>query len=265
MKISDIATQYKVDRNELEHFLRFNSNITVHESFRGISIDDSCDIPVIIDDFKFYQNKQAILRAMEASYPISSSTFDDFLSNRFNFIPSTSKTLDDIVISDTNCLDSLYQQFLSYQQGIPLKISDIQKYKVEADLTKQEAMAKMLISSGFTFEGYRIVKYSGYISGDDAIQVARGTHGLFSSATNVGESLMASLKEMRRQALKELKEAAYDLGCNAVIGVDFDYITLEPETANTSGGTTYLPYVFGVTANGNAVIIEKIETNIETN
>lgn len=119
MKISDIATQYKVDRNELEHFLRFNSNITVHESFRGISIDDSCDIPVIIDDFKFYQNKQAILRAMEASYPISSSTFDEFLSNRFNFIPSTSKTLDDIVISDTNCLDSLYQQFLSYQQGIP--------------------------------------------------------------------------------------------------------------------------------------------------
>lgn len=76
---------------------------------------------------------------------------------------------------------------------------------------------------------------------------------------------MVSLKQMRRQALKELKEAAYDLGCNAIIGVDFDYITLEPETANTSGGTTYLPYVFGVTANGNAVIIEKIETNIETN
>lgn len=58
-------------------------------------------------------------------------------------------------------------------------------------------------------------------------------------------------------ALAELKEAAYDLGCNAVIGVDFDYITLEPETANSKGGTTYLPYVFCVTANGNAVVIEK--------
>lgn len=120
-------------------------------------------------------------------------------------------------------------------------------------------MSRMLISSGFTFEGYRIVKYSGYISGDDAIQVDRGTHGFFSSVTNVGESLMVSLKQMRRQALKELKEAAYDLGCNAIIGVDFDYITLEPETANSSGGTTYLPYVFGVTANGNAVIIEKLK------
>ena len=68
---------------------------------------------------------------------------------------------------------------------------------------------------------------------------------------------MASLVQIRRNALNELKEAAYELGCNAVIGVDFDYLTLDPETANFNGGTTYLPYVFGVTANGNAVIIEK--------
>jgi len=39
--------------------------------------------------------------------------------------------------------------------------------------------------------------------------------------------------------------------------VDFDYLTLDPQTANSSGGTLYLPYVFGVTANGNAVIIEQ--------
>ena len=70
---------------------------------------------------------------------------------------------------------------------------------------------------------------------------------------------MASLTQIRRNAIAELKEAAYDLGCNAVIGVDFDYITLDPQTANLLGGTTYLPYVFGVTANGNAVIIEKID------
>ena len=70
---------------------------------------------------------------------------------------------------------------------------------------------------------------------------------------------MASLVQIRRNALRELKEAAYDLGCNAVIGVDFDYITLDPQTANIAGGTTYQPYVFCVTANGNAVVIEKID------
>lgn len=130
--------------------------------------------------------------------------------------------------------------------------------EAKAVAERKTAMANMLISSGFTFEGYSITKYSGYISGDDAISVDRGTQGFFSSATHVGASLMDSLKRMRRVALQELKEAAYDLGCNAIIGVDFDYITLEPETANSSGGTTYLPYVFGVTANGNAVIIEKM-------
>lgn len=131
------------------------------------------------------------------------------------------------------------------------------KKRVEGE--KQKALASMLITSGFNFDGYKIKKYSGYISGDDAISVDRGTSGIFSSATDVSESLTASLVKIRRQAIKELKEAAYDLGCNAVIGVDFDYITLEPETANSRGGTTYLPYVFCVTANGNAVIIEKEE------
>ena len=122
---------------------------------------------------------------------------------------------------------------------------------------KNAAMAQMLITSGFSFDGYRITKYYGYISGDDVIEIPRGREGIFATATNVGDALSASLVKIRRQALKELKEAAYDLGCNAVIGVDFDYITLEPETVNAGGGTLYLPYVFCVTANGNAVIIEK--------
>lgn len=126
----------------------------------------------------------------------------------------------------------------------------------EEDNKRKRAMAQMLITSGFNFDGYRITKYSGYISGDDAMTVSRG-----SSFTDGGvrDNLLASLTQIRRNALRELKEAAYDLGCNAVIGVDFDYITLDPQTANITGGTTYQPYVFCVTANGNAVIIEKIE------
>lgn len=131
-----------------------------------------------------------------------------------------------------------------------------QRIAQEEATKKKRAMAKMLITSGFNFDGYRITKYSGYISGDDAMTVNRG-----SSFTDGGvrDKLMESLTQIRRNALRELKEAAYDLGCNAVIGVDFDYITLDPQTANITGGTTYQPYVFCVTANGNAVIIEKIE------
>lgn len=126
------------------------------------------------------------------------------------------------------------------------------------DAEREAAIANILITSGFNFDGYRVVKYSGYISGDDAVSVNRG-YAIFGSGGNVKDKLMNSLVQIRRNALRELKEAAYDLGCNAVIGVDFDYLTLDPQTANLAGGTTYQPYVFGVTANGNAVIIEKIE------
>ena len=136
------------------------------------------------------------------------------------------------------------------------QIAEEKARQAEEDRIKKKAMAQMLITSGFNFDGYTIKKYSGYISGDDAMTVSRG-----SSFTDGGvrDNLLASLTQIRRNALRELKEAAYDLGCNAVIGVDFDYITLDPQTANLSGGTTYQPYVFCVTANGNAVIIEKDE------
>lgn len=122
---------------------------------------------------------------------------------------------------------------------------------------KQRALASMLITSGFNFDGYTITKYSGYISGDDAVQVDRPTHGWLGVTGNSGENLLSALVQIRRKALAELKEAAYALGCNAVIGVDFDYLTLDPETATSTGGTLYLPFLFAVTANGNAVVIEK--------
>ena len=126
---------------------------------------------------------------------------------------------------------------------------------------KREALAGMLITSGFSFDGFRITKYSGYISGDDALSINRSS-GWLSTPTDVSAKLMESLVTIRRNALAELKEAAFALGCNAVIGVDFDYITLDPETASGTGGTVYLPYVFGVTANGNAVIIERSDRNV---
>ncbi len=125
--------------------------------------------------------------------------------------------------------------------------------RIRKEQEKNEAISKMLISSGFNFEGYRIIKYSGYISGDDAVQIPRT--GFFEVSSN-GQNLTDALVKIRIQAIKELKEAAYELGCNAVVGVDFDYITLEPETASL-GKTVYEPYVICVTANGNAVVIEK--------
>lgn len=126
--------------------------------------------------------------------------------------------------------------------------------KASEDEEKERALAKILISSGFSFDGYRIVKYSGYISGDDCVTMPRDN---FWGSNKVADNLCGALVQIRRQAIKELKEAAYNLGCNAVIGVDFDYMTMDPQHASPMGATVYEPYVICVTANGNAVIIEK--------
>ncbi len=137
--------------------------------------------------------------------------------------------------------------------------------RIKKEIEEQEALnkaerdrkaAQILITSGFSFDGYRVVKYSGYISGDDVARISN--YDRLFEEDMIGQELCDSLVKIRRRALQELKEAAVDLGCNAVIGVDYDYITLEPQTNSIiTGRTVALPLVICVTANGNAVIIEK--------
>ena len=194
------------------------------------------------------------IREISRKYGINKDEFESFIRRsgaRF------SESFTGMDIDERQNIEAMVTDFRQYMFAIEQKEA-YQKMMIEkAEAEKREALASMLITSGFNFDGFTITKYSGYISGDDAVQIPRGREGLFSSATDVGSSLMESLVTIRRKALAELKEAAYALGCNAVIGVDFDYLTLDPETVNATGGTLYLPYVFGVTANGNAVIIEK--------
>lgn len=166
-------------------------------------------------------------------------------------------------LDDSYDLDDLIKVFKEDKADIEAAKAEERRLRAQFEKEKREALSQILITSGFNFDGYRVVKYSGYISGDDVVQIERGTSGMIFNATDVGEALSAALVKIRRNALQELKEAAYALGCNAIIGVDFDYITLDPETSNNAivseQRTVYLPYVFCVTANGNAVVIEKCE------
>ena len=175
-------------------------------------------------------------------------------------------------IDDSQDIGAMVVAFNAFQAEETARLAELEAQQREqsaqeqaaAELAaqqKQQALASMLITSGFGFDGFTITKYSGYISGDDAISMDRPTHGYWGGVKgNVGSDLLNSLTHIRRNALAELKEAAFALGCNAVIGVDFDYLTLDPETVNNKGGTLYLPFLFAVTANGNAVVIEKNKT-----
>ena len=165
---------------------------------------------------------------------------------------------EDLILQEQRKREELLRQEEKKKEEEKRKKEEEKRKKEEAeeDKRKKKAMAEMLITSGFTFDGYKITKYSGYISGDDCVTIPRSS---FLENNKAQDFLCGALVKIRRQALKELKEAAYDLGCNAVIGVDFDYLTMDPQHASALNGTVtvYEPYVICVTANGNAVVIEK--------
>lgn len=193
---------------------------------------------------------QMKFREISDKYHISISEIKNTVQNHPD-IPVSGlfqDTVDDSYVPD---LVAYYKVDLAEANAKAIQKEQEEKEKLEKELDKQKALASILVTSGFSFDGYTITKYSGYISGDDAKQIDRKYLFL-----NDGHYLTDLLVKIRIQALKELKEAAYDLGCNAVIGVDYDYLTFEPE--NGAGDKHYYePYVICVTANGNAVVIEK--------
>lgn len=202
------------------------------------------------------------VRDIVKSHQLNPEAFDRWIrQSEFQFKSGiTGLSVDDAV--DTNEMVLKFNQYLVQEKVLfgqeQERLASQRATEEQAALTKQSAMESMLITSGFNFEGYSITKYSGYISGDSAVSMDRPTQGWFSGVNkDVGSDLLTGLSDIRQKALTELKEAALSLGCNAVIGVDFDYLTLDPETASSGGGTLYLPFLFAVTANGNAVVIEK--------
>ena len=87
----------------------------------------------------------------------------------------------------------------------------------------------MLVSTTSLIEGKKIVEYYGIVTGE-AILGANIFKDIFSSIRDiVGGRSSSYEKELRKAkdiAIKEMIEAAQELGANAVIGVDLDYDTI---------------------------------------
>ena len=77
---------------------------------------------------------------------------------------------------------------------------------------------------------------------------------LFAGVRNVvggrSEAVQETMRDSRRTALYELKREAYEVGANAVVGVDLDYV----ELAGTGSSMVML------VASGTAVVIEETDS-----
>lgn len=84
----------------------------------------------------------------------------------------------------------------------------------------------MILTTTHNVEGKQITKYCGVVTGE-AIMGANLFKDLFASVRDIvgGRSATyeAELKRARDIALREVEQAARDLGANAVVGIDLDY------------------------------------------
>lgn len=121
--------------------------------------------------------------------------------------------------------------------------------RTEELVAEQQKAREQLLTTGYDFSGYKISKYLGIVSGE----VVLGTGFLSEFSASVSDLLGASswafeekLDTAKQAAVEKLTMKSVKAGGNAIIGIDFDYITF----ANN---------MIGVVANGTSVVVEKIE------
>jgi uncharacterized protein YbjQ (UPF0145 family) len=108
-------------------------------------------------------------------------------------------------------------------------------------------MSAVLVTTTQGVEGRRITSYQGIVTGE-AIMGANVFKDLFAGIRDIVGGRSATYeKELRRArdiAMEELRAAAAERGCNAVVGVDLDY-----ETVGGNGS------MLMVTVSGTAVVV----------
>ncbi|MGL5978383.1 MAG: heavy metal-binding domain-containing protein [Erysipelotrichaceae bacterium] len=163
--------------------------------------------------------------------------------------------------------------FLEESKYQPLIISDIEahfigKYesllklkKIEPDedfekevqmVSKESLLVDHKMTTGYNFEGYRIVSYLGVVTGETVL----GT-GFLSSIGSDFADMFGTKSKMYADKLKLARTYAQEnaimesirVGGNAMIGVDIDYI-------NFTGDK------MGVVYTGTSVLIERISENL---
>ena len=159
-------------------------------------------------------------------------------------------------------IDEIYRKDIKPQiernRNIPNEIenpnakNELIRLAAEQEALRKAAESQML-TTGYDFSGYKIVGYVGVISGE----VVLGTGFLsefsasFSDLFGAESGAFADKLETAKDAsIKKLTLKSAEKGGNAIIGVDFDYIT-------------FASNMIGVVANGTSVVIERLEDKLE--
>ena len=163
-------------------------------------------------------------------------------------------------IYNTSAVDAVDKKITDiYERTVKAQIDKYQtkpseERQMDARLAALKNLAeKQLLTTGYDFSGYKIVQYLGVISGE--VVLGTGFLSEFSASFSdlFGEESGAfadKLETAKDASIKKLTLKSAEKGGNAIIGVDFDYIT-------------FASNMIGVVANGTSVVIERLEDRLE--
>ena len=137
---------------------------------------------------------------------------------------------------------------LDYVESILKESEDFRNGKFNLPEKKEKAndeYASVLVTSENGFEGYKITEYKNVISGEFVFTSELFKNGSAETADVVNAEFSVKMYEAKQKALTNMKKRCSELGCNAIIGIDYNCIMLSSS-------------MVGVSANGTAVKIEKI-------
>ncbi len=157
-----------------------------------------------------------------------------------------------IIIEET---EKLYKLRLSICDAKRQNQSEEQRQEEEEQLSelakrreKERRLRAMMLTTGFGFEGYRIVKYLGVFSGG----VVQGTGFLSELSADINDifgsesnTFSKKINMCREGAMEKLKMQALNVNANAIIGIDFET-------------NSFRNNMIGIMVTGTAVIVEKI-------
>lgn len=155
---------------------------------------------------------------------------------------SVSGEVQDAIEKELQRIKDSKQQMYNKEIFQGLKDEEIRKRRKE-----------FLINTGYNFEGYKIIKYIDLVHGEIVLGTGFTSELSANLSATVSDILGNSVKafegkisQAKHFAQEQMIINAMIANANAVIGVDFDI-------------TTFSSNIVGVSANGTAVMIEKIE------
>lgn len=179
---------------------------------------------------KLYYTAESDLEA----YKVSRLYFEQYIQSNIN------KEALEAILQETDQLALEYGKIVEDQRIKNEKIQNEKKRKLDL-------LNNYMVTTGYNFEGYRIVKYNGVISGE----VALGTGFISDIAASFSdffgvesEKYAVKIEDAKQTAIQKLINKSIDKGDNAIIGVDFDILTFSSN-------------MIGISANGTSVKVEK--------